>query len=202
MLFSSPGIAGYIFMLSVLLKEQTAESHQALEKLLVGKLKAIVSLSDYTKLLKWFHSFYAPLEVQLSNHINDEILPDYHLRRKSDALIQDIEAVSGEKYTPDYKSTSVSLNSPHEALGALYVLEGSTLGGQIISKMIKASLGLSDNSFVSFFNGYGPDTVSKWQSFKHTLDNYPLTKEQELLAIKSANETFINFKQCLLPNEY
>jgi heme oxygenase len=80
------------------------------------------------------------------------------------------------------------------ALGALYVLEGSVLGGQVISKMIGRAIGTGSNAF-SYFNFYGAQTMEKWAAFKNYLDTIPLTEEQKEYVIRSANDTFENFRQ-------
>jgi len=79
-------------------------------------------------------------------------------------------------------------------LGALYVIEGSTLGGTIISKMIKQQLAIPDNKGLSFFNGYGSETEKMWQDFKLFLDR-PLKPAEEAVVIRSANDTFNKFGQ-------
>ncbi len=49
------------------------------------------------------------------------------------------------------------------AFGALYVLEGSTIGGLIIKKMISEKLGSEEG--MSFFEGYGKKTAERWKVF-------------------------------------
>lgn len=50
-----------------------------------------------------------------------------------------------------------------EALGMLYVLEGSTLGGRIILRML-ASRGVHDPS-LAFLDPYGAQTGARWRGF-------------------------------------
>ncbi|UTP73205.1 biliverdin-producing heme oxygenase [Alteromonas sp. LMIT006] len=62
--------------------------------------------------------------------------------------------------------TSIDLASPEQALGAFYVLEGSTLGGAMITRHLKHHFG--DQIPCQFYNGYGMGTPSKWHNFlKH-----------------------------------
>jgi heme oxygenase len=49
-------------------------------------------------------------------------------------------------------------------LGYLYVLEGSTLGGQILSRLITQHLGLQPDSGGAYFNSYGPLVGARWRS--------------------------------------
>lgn len=52
-------------------------------------------------------------------------------------------------------------------IGTLYAIEGATLGGQVISRHLQTTLGLTASTGARFFNGYG-DTLSTqqhWQEF-------------------------------------
>ena len=64
-----------------------------------------------------------------------------------------------------------SIRSHQHALGALYVIEGSTLGGKIISKMISHQIPSTDGHGLTFFNSYGDDTITMWERFKVILDD-------------------------------
>lgn len=50
-----------------------------------------------------------------------------------------------------------------EALGMLYVLEGSTLGGRVILNALAAK-GIDDDA-LAFLDAYGPDTGLRWREF-------------------------------------
>src|SRR5690606_25688073 len=80
----------------------------------------------------------------------------------------------------------------YQALGALYVIEGSTLGGQIICKMLAQQLDRTDFSQMSFFGGYGDQTENMWQKFKQSLDQ-PVYIPGHDTIIEAANQTFMKF---------
>jgi len=79
-----------------------------------------------------------------------------------------------------------------EALGCLYVLEGATLGGQVIGRHLKKNLALDEDRGCAFFCSYGDEVGLMWQSFQETLrsycSKYGSTEEAQL--VKSACETF------------
>jgi len=85
-----------------------------------------------------------------------------------------------------------AIRSHAEALGAMYVMEGSTMGGKIIARMIEGQAGISGPSGFSFFNGYGEETGRMWEEFKVFL-NRPLDEMEKLNMILTANRTFITF---------
>ncbi|MBD1393659.1 biliverdin-producing heme oxygenase [Mucilaginibacter glaciei] len=179
-------------MLSDKLKEQTKSNHQQLEKVLVGKLRSIRSKEEYAALLKLFYSYFGGLETEINKVIDPTLLPDSTERRKTQSLADDLEFLGST--TPE-KATGDSLPTLHshlQALGALYVIEGSTLGGKIISKMMQQHLGLNGGG-LSFFTSYGDRTEQMWDTFKETLNYQATNPEQEAVVIAAANQTFLKF---------
>jgi heme oxygenase len=80
------------------------------------------------------------------------------------------------------------------ALGSMYVLEGSTLGGQIISRRLEDKFGLRNGSGYSFFQGYGKDTAKMWQGFLSVLATHS-PAEHHHITIRAARETFESLYQ-------
>jgi heme oxygenase len=58
------------------------------------------------------------------------------------------------------------------ALGVLYVLEGSTLGGQLILRDVEARLGIQITGATLFFGGRGTAVGPAWQTFKTALNTF------------------------------
>ena len=75
------------------------------------------------------------------------------------------------------------------AAGALYVLEGSTLGGQIIVKHLQKAM---PQDFVNstYFSGYQQKTGSMWKEFLQQLTALPESTLQEQQIITGAITTF------------
>lgn len=113
-------------MLSENLKEQTLARHQELEKKLVGKMRAMQSLDDYVLLLQLFYSYFGGLEILINSHISAKILPDHVERRKAGLLSSDLLLLKAK--TPLLASDHhlLDISNFAAALGALYVMEGST----------------------------------------------------------------------------
>lgn len=181
-------------MLSEKLKEFTKTAHQLLEKKLITNIKAIHTQQDYAALLSLFYSFFGGMEVGIDEHIDTTLLPDYTQRRKAAALAEDLEDLKATLPEKASEKDTPSISSHLQAMGALYVMEGSTLGGKIISQMIQKKLNLPDGFALSFFNSYGENTGSMWQTFKDAI-NQPLSAPQEAIVIQSADDTFIRFRE-------
>lgn len=176
-------------MLSTNIKEATKVAHQQLEVKVVKKLKAVRSDADYADLLLHFYAYFSHLEQEIKPYINTQVLPDYGERRNAAYLKSDIEELG---FTIDHlPSTTVpQLSNTMEALAALYVMEGSIMGGSIIVQML-AKGGITKG--VSFFSGYGAETGQMWGKFIAVLNAEAKTPADEDLAIKTANATFTHF---------
>jgi len=183
-------------MLLEKIKQLTAQNHTAMENsnLMKPIIDRELSLESYQNILIKFYGFFQPLENSI-NRFSDihNYLPDFETRRKSSAIMDDlhklgcIDEISLCKDLPEIKTSS-------QALGCLYVMEGSTLGGRIISRIIKETLLLDNGSGASFFSGYGEETGKKWKLFCEALTDYSTTVNDDGTIIDAANETFIKFK--------
>lgn len=174
------------------LKQNTLFYHQQLEKLIVGKIKNMNSVKGYISLLGHFYSFFGGIEESITTCMVAPYLDDYDVRRKSQNLANDIICCGGTLPPIAAKTDLPPINNAEEALGALYVMEGSTLGGQIISKMISRQLNILDEKCLSYFVGYGSQTETMWMRFKQSINKIDESDAPHL--IRSANDTFIKFK--------
>src|SRR5262249_9623850 len=76
-------------------------------------------------------------------------------RRKTPSLLVDL---STHGLDPNHQALCDSLppiNNEAEMFGAMYVTEGSTLGGRFIARQLEQDLGLTGGRGYSFFLGYG-----------------------------------------------
>ena len=176
-------------MLSTNIKEATKGAHHELEKKVIFKLKAIRSNTDYAELLKHFYAYFNSVEAAIAPYITTGLLPDHSERRNSEYLKKDIEDLGGNvNELSDVMIPEIS--NTLQALGAMYVMEGSIMGGPIIVQML-AKYGVTHG--VSFFSGYGESTGAMWAKFVGVMNEEAKTEADELQAIKAANETFERF---------
>ncbi|WP_374948609.1 biliverdin-producing heme oxygenase [Mucilaginibacter sp.] len=179
-------------MLSDKLKEETKSNHQQLEKVMVGKLRAIRSKEEYADVLKLFYGYFGGLEMEINKVIDASLLPDNADRRKTQSLADDLQSLGAAVPVKASGDDLPVLTSHLQAIGALYVIEGSTLGGKIISKMMQQQLALRDNE-LTFFTSYGNNTEQMWDAFKDALNYQATNPEQEAVVIAAANQTFLKF---------
>ncbi len=150
------------------LRAETRAEHDAIEAVIT--LDG-VSLDDYCSLLKRFTGFYGPLERALESVGDWGVVGiDFDRRRKLPRLQADL-AILGTPHGEDCPFVPQPANWS-EALGVLYVLEGASLGGRVISRLLERTLALSAESGAAFFSGYGAATGAMWTSFCDALARY------------------------------
>ena len=155
-------------MLHERLKTETATQHRDAERGLKFD-QSMSSKEGYLKLLQAFYGFYVPIEDQLSRYEMDFADFGIHLkeRMKKNLLVNDMKSLGFGNVSSLPLDTSVKINNFHDAVGVFYVLEGSTMGGQIIAKRLK------ENGIIThepcFHFPYGQKTMPMWMAFKEVL---------------------------------
>ena len=153
------------------LRAATAEAHQRLEDAVdIGR--AAADPARYRELLARFLGFYRPLEAALAHAEIPGLDPA--ARRKTPWLEADLRALgldgSAVLALPDCPALPAT-DTPERALGCLYVLEGSTLGGRHISATLLRGSPVPEGAR-RFFAGYGADTGARWREFLLALENF------------------------------
>jgi heme oxygenase len=174
---------------TAILKAATAKEHVQVERRM-NESGAFADLATYRRLLKEFHLLYASIEPSLCSAWEALELP---CRKRSSQIALDLECLG-------YPAASESISAPviglSEQLGCLYVLEGSTLGGQIIARELENRLGLTPATGAAFFRGAGRETAAHWRAFSDALDRvWPRVDEGG--AIEGARRTFAAFDQAI-----
>lgn len=146
------------------LRAETRTAHQALEADL-DIFSQLASEAGRRRLARRFHGLHAGAETVLAPWL--AVVPglDYQARRRRPVLDRDL-AHFGEPPPPPCPVAQPA--SRAEALGLIYVLEGSTLGGQAIRKQLEKQGRTLDG--VSFLDPYGAETGPRWKSFLAVLD--------------------------------
>jgi len=142
------------------MKQQTQHLHTQLEHT-VDIFRHLSSFNDYLHVLKLFFGFYSPIEAQIAS-ISGIDAVDFEVRRKIPLLRADLSALgmqNSEIAAIPHCANLPRLDELSRAFGYLYVAEGSTLGGQVISKHVGNLLGIGIGMGAAFFNGYGDVAV-------------------------------------------
>jgi heme oxygenase len=77
-----------------------------------------------------------------------------------------------------------------EALGRLYVLEGSTLGGTFIDRHLAGLSSLGRGVRVRAFSPYGSETGAMWHAFRRTVRRHVTGGGDAARVVAAGRETF------------
>ena len=172
------------------LRSATHAGHERAETL-VGLPQ---SLAFHIETLATFYGLIEPWEAAIEKvlaPLNNELQG----RQKTQLLSNDLKSLDVSKSAIATLSRChdlPSFDSVPAALGSMYVFEGATLGGQVLSRHIEKHLGLSHGDGYSFYRSYGPRVGSMWRECGEIL-NRNVAEADADAAIKSAVDTF----QCL-----
>ena len=151
------------------------------------------------------YGFYKPLEAALApwkSFVWSESESASAGREKTPLLMRDLCALSAGdalEAIPLCPETP-RLETLAQALGCLYVLEGATLGGQIIGRHLQTVHGIGPDNGAAFFGGYGPETGRRWKDFGQVITRHAEREDcpaEQIIA--AARETFSRYEAWVGP---
>ncbi|RSK35440.1 biliverdin-producing heme oxygenase [Hymenobacter metallilatus] len=171
------------------LRQETRPHHDALEANEFNQAlkRGAASEAGTARFLGKLYGFVVPFEQALRSR-SHLFGPEWELERRfrSHLLRQDLPTAD----TLPLASNLPPLHTWPQLLGALYVLEGSTLGGQVIARQL-ATAGVSARAY---FGGHAEQTGPLWKSFVQQLAAAatPATADE---IVESASLTFQRLHQ-------
>jgi heme oxygenase len=119
-----------------------------------------------------------------------KLVPDLAERCRADAAKLDLADLETEVPAP--VAGAVQNPSKAEALGWLFVSEGSKLGAAFLIKRA-VGLGLSETFGARHLGEPAGGRAEGWKRFTRTLDSLELSAEEEAAAEKGAVDAFVRF---------
>ncbi len=183
------------------LKQTTLPQHEALERnqLSTALMSPALTREQYLTILQRFYGFVVPVEAQIYPLLN-EVFGSTDKFKRSVMLRKDLADLGMSP--ADIQALPILTTLPPaagiaDAFGMVYVLEGSKLGGQFISRHVGSILGVSPENGLHFFAGHGRETGAIWNEFRHAMADFAVNSGQEDAIIQSAALTFDTFKTWL-----
>ncbi|GAA3749779.1 biliverdin-producing heme oxygenase [Terriglobus aquaticus] len=189
-----------------LLREATRPEHEATEAM-VPLMHPDLTRAEYVVVLQRFYEAIRAWEAVAARRVPPAYADLVRQRSRRAALEADLrffqadfrsDLPAGVVEQIEHLLADAPADAPEQAgrfLGAMYVVEGSTLGGQYIASHVESVLGLTAGEGTAFFRGYGSSTVPKWREFQRVLMDLPDIYSDE--AIGAAKEMFGVFRRCL-----
>lgn len=152
-----------------------------------------ISLDDYRALLARLYGFHRPFEASICTRAS---APEPG-RMRAGLLASDLEALGVTGQMRDalpFCTTLPALSSNAEILGALYVMEGSTLGGVQIARALQPLLAPLSGAGGRFFSNDGAPPRD-WGALIARTEALQGDAHQERVLVASAVSTFQLFDE-------
>jgi len=167
------------------LRGSTGPLHDDIEALL--QLEAPMPLRRYGRILRGFHEFLQLWEPRVRQALPERLHPWFDARVRSPFAARDLTALAlpedGTHQTMHASALAAQqglrLDSPAAAIGSLYVIEGSALGGQVLTPKLLAAHGLTPEHGTAYFHGFGARTGAMWREFRQLAQAEAGTGESE-----------------------
>jgi len=176
------------------LKSETAHLHRRIEQV-VPLLRPGFDKLAYRTYLGRLLGFQRPFEERLSASSAGLLAfgLDFAPRRRAGLLVNDLVSLGQSQAEVDTLPDCAALPaaaSLAEVFGCLYVLEGSTLGGQVLLRRLGPTLDLTAEHGLRFLAGSGPLTGPMWKAFGAALGRFEAQGCDAAAVIRGACETF------------
>jgi heme oxygenase len=172
------------------LKAATAVAHERLDKRIMAA-DPFRTREGYGRFLLVQHAFHTDIDALFDDAALDVLLPDLAGRRRLPLIALDLAdlgfaapaAISAPRFPP---AAPASIT---DALGWLYVAEGSNLGAAFLLKEAE-KLGLSDTFGARHLAGAPEGRGLHWRTFVAALDAVALSGAEEQHAVTEAEAAF------------
>lgn len=171
------------------LKHETRQSHDQLESQL-DLLRDDLTLDELRTLLERFYGYYIPCEAEVGL-LAEAIRTFLANRAKSPHLEADLRYFGhdADSLAALPRCPLSPADSTPRALGRWYVLEGSTLGGQVLSRHFADRWNLDATRGCAFFGSYGPRLGAMWKEYCQVLEDHA-SPETDDEVVAAAQQTF------------
>lgn len=185
------------------LQQDTRKQHDQTEqnRLLSQLMRDDVTHDHYRTVLHKFYGFLNPVEHKISTSKSAaHIELDLSHRQRAGLIVRDLKALGASE--TDIDALPLCDNLPEfetvpELLGWLYVLEGSTLGGQIISRHLQKTLHVTPETGGAFFYSHGAEVGKMWKEFMTMMDRYTARNGHADRIVDAAQQAFRRFDEWL-----
>lgn len=147
------------------LRAATREHHERIDRLL--DLRRMRDREHYARVLQVFDAFLAAWEPAVAAALPAGRREWLRVRSRRAFLQSDLRALDA---CPLHEAPPVPvLCTAAAAWGSLYVMEGSALGGQVITRN-PADAGWRPAGGAAYFHGWGEATAGMWREFRSLLE--------------------------------
>jgi heme oxygenase len=169
------------------LRTETSEAHARLD----GQLSALDlrDVEGYRLFLEINAAGLLPLEIALEESGVGRHFPDWPLRSRTRAILDDLSCLGCRASVPEL----LPALSTDAIFGTMYVLEGSRLGARMLARRVAQAphiLALGGTRFLNHGNG-----LPLWQGFLSRLERHAAAGADTAAVVRAARDAFTLFEQ-------
>lgn len=161
--------------LSQRLKTETASEHERMHQLM-AEAAPFASRERYARFVAAQYLFQRDIEHLFAAPSVQAAVPDLSVRGRAEASLADLADLETAVPVADIATTDVTMP---EALGWIYVSEGSTLGAAFLLKEVGEKLGLDAGFGARNLAAYPEGRMRVWKRFVEALDAEALQPVQQ-----------------------
>jgi len=158
------------------LRQATTAAHEAIDRQL--QLDADMDLDRYVRILQGFEAFLSAWEPDVAAVLSPGQRAWFAARSRLAFVRRDLAALAPDAPRA-LPPTLPPLPNRSAAFGAMYVLEGSALGGQVISRRVAERFGFDAERGAAYFTGFGDRTGGLWREFRERLEAEVVPAERD-----------------------
>ncbi|MGY1855589.1 biliverdin-producing heme oxygenase [Modestobacter sp. SYSU DS0290] len=175
------------------LRTGTAAEHRAVEEaldLLDPQLTRARLVTALTRMHGFWRAAEAGLDAWAVAEPAEAARVEWSRRRRSHLFAADLTALGAPPAEPPAQPDLPAVAGTDVALGRLYVLEGSSLGGVFIDRHLATLPQLAAPGVLRAFTPYGADTGAMWHAFRTVTRERVAAGGDAGRLVASARETF------------
>ncbi|OWY34383.1 biliverdin-producing heme oxygenase [Herbaspirillum aquaticum] len=176
-------------LLSARLKDETATLHEQMHALM-EQAQPFASRAQYVRFVAAQYHFQRDVEHLFEDRAIQAAVPDLQVRGREAAALADLADLDA---APGDAAIATGKVAMPEALGWLYVSEGSTLGAAFLLKEVKEKLGVSETFGARNLAAYPEGRAVVWRRFVSFLDAPGLSAQEQDAVVAGARAAFERF---------
>lgn len=170
------------------LKAATHSTHDSLDKRVMAA-DIFANRDSFARFLRVQYRFHRDIDALYSHPGLLALIPDLGERRRLAKIALDLQDLGSEVPASSTPAVAADIALPN-ALGWLYVAEGSNLGGTVLFKLARERLQLQADFGARHLAAHADGAARHWRSFTAALDAAALAAAQEALVVEGARAAF------------
>lgn len=176
---------------STMLRTSTRTAHEGVDEAIM-KSGALDSPQDYHRFVRFQHHLILDVEPLYRRADLQKVIPDLSQRSRLAAVHSDAKYLGINPPVGRGRADLYNVGIP-EALGWLYVSEGSNLGAAFLAKLVRAH-GLTEEAGATHLAAPAAGRAAHWRAFTASLNSVKHSAEEDRRTMDGARTAFAHVR--------